>query len=229
LSREESKLLEVPEEELSKLKELAILCYDMGVQKILPSDVNKSSRKQAWAEDIQNELIKTKTVKILGIAGYENIGLGAGKAILYDILQNKIDEFDQIEIILLNPDTNKKDVLDGTCNVITRRIMEINEDAYNEEDLKNEIQKSFRSIKELYKQGKRKNITLYYYDFTPVFRIIMFDSVAFVGTYKRDRHGHESHILKLEKGTDESISLYYDFQKYFCLIRSLSTQVDLNG
>lgn len=227
LSKEEARLLEVSEEDLTKLKELAVLCYEMGIERILPSDTNKSSLSQKWAIDIRNELSKTKTVKILGIAGYENIGLGPGKAFLHDILQAKKDEIDHIEIVLLNPATSRTDVVDDQCDVISKRIIEISKDGYDERQLKIEMNKSFEIIKKLYLFGRKRNISLYYYDFTPVFRMIMFDSLSFVGTYKRNRHGHETPILKLAKESDESLSLYYDFQKYFCLIKSLSNKVDL--
>lgn len=225
LTTEEVRFLEIPEEDINKLKALVGLCNKLGIQEILSSNIDRTSRGQKWAREIQDELSRSKTVKILGIAGYENIGLGPGKAVLYDILQNKKDDFDNIEIILLNPETSDKDVLDSKYEVITKRIIDINKENYSEEILKREIYDSTEIIKKLNNVGRKRNVALYYNNNTPVFRIMMFDSIAYIGTYKGGFHGHETPILKLEKNKEDGISLYHDFEKYFCLIKSLSDKI----
>lgn len=196
---------------------LTLLDERSGIKRIFDCKKKTPALQQSYAEDVLAEVSSSKTLKILSIAGYENIGKGE-YSLLYEVLRKKWDL--DIEIILLNPDKGK--------TTIHERISQLKviNPSYKFADMKAEINKTIDKLITL--KASRNNdgsVRIYLHDKHPIFRLIICDKCLFMNTYESDLHGHESPVYKIVNilDSDENkLSLYKTFLNYFEKVKNVS-------
>lgn len=202
---------------------LRLLDERSGIKRIYDGKKFAPVIEQGYSEDVLSEVLSSNTLKILSIAGYENIGKGEKYSLLFDAIKQKSDL--TTEVILLDPTKGQK--------TIDERIIQLSthNPSYKSSDMKREIKKTIEKLKELKNEKKNSSMKIYTYNFHPIFRLIICDNCLFMNTYESDFHGHESPVYKIQKvsNNDSSelprLSLYNTFLNYFEKIKKLSSEI----
>lgn len=199
---------------------LTLLDERAGIKRIFDGKKKTPALQQSYADDVLAEVSSSKTLKILSIAGYENIGKGE-YSLLYELLGKKWNV--DIEVILLNPDKGK-----ATIHERISQLKVINP-SYKFAEMKAEINKTIDRLNTL--KNNRHNdgsVKIYLYDKHPIFRLIICDKCLFMNTYETDLHGHESPVYKIENilpSDENKLSLYKTFLNYFEKVKDMSEKL----
>jgi hypothetical protein len=197
---------------------LKLLDERAGIKCIYEGERGKPASKQKYSTDIEKDVSETKSLKILSIAGYENIGKGEGLSLLYSIL--KRDCGLDVEVILLDPAAEE---------IIKERIKQLqhNNPQYSNGQMKSEINETIERLKTLKKIRNNDTVKIYLYNDHPIFRLIICDDCLYMNTYETDFHGHESPVYRICRTHSEErnkLSLYSTFLNYFEKIKRLSKE-----
>ncbi len=205
-------------EEIKRLVEL--IDEKTGIKEIIPCE-GKSlpAIHQPYTKVIMKELRNSGSLKLLSIAGYENIGKGESNSLFYDFI--KENHTIDLHVILLDPDGNE---------TIDKRVSQLRKvyPSYTSSQLKNEIKSTADKIKRLKRARKSGKTELYYCKFHPIFRLIILDHCLFMNTYEESIHGHASPMYKIDKvkdPTSSNLSLYSSFDCLFENIRENSRKI----
>jgi hypothetical protein len=191
-----------------------------GIERIFNGVKEIPAIHQKYALDIMSEIKKTTSIKLLSIAGYENIGKGESRSLLYDYIRSNpnID----VEAIVLNPDCK---------NVCEERVNQLRHSCpnYTIEKMIYEINETLIKLKMLNdsRKGTSSKMNNYIYNYHPIFRLIIFDHCLYLSTYERNLHGHESPVYKIINISENDInrsSLYASYLNYYNKIKSLSNE-----
>lgn len=215
-----------PEEKKKDLLELLeLLDCKSGIKKIYPGKKGASARSQLYAQEVIKSLEASESIKMICIAGYEYIGKGIGSSLLLNALNQH--QLVNIEVITINPDS---------MEIISDRIKQIKRSYpdYTPTKMKNEITATTNTLKGVVVNRENVNdgdVSLFYTKNHPIFRLLIFDTCLFLGTYEINHHGHESPVYKIEKINDSdtanNLSLYDSFVKYYDLVKQSSDKVNL--
>lgn len=200
---------------------LHLLDERSGIKRIFEGKKGTPALQQSYSDDILSEVSSSKTLKILSIAGYENIGKGELYSLLYGTLLR--ERALNIEVILLDPNNGER-----TINERISQLKFINP-SYKSADMKDEINKTIDKLNELKtSRNNDESVKIYLYNQHPIFRLIICDKCLFMNTYESDLHGHESPVYKIQKILDSDehkLSLYKSFLNYFEKIKQMSSEV----
>lgn len=201
---------------LKTLDELA------GIKKIYNCQRQTSALRQQYAADVLQEVARSETLKLLSIAGYENIGKGEGTSLLYETLRK--ERTLDVEVIILDAEKGS--------DVINERVSQLrhsNPD-YNAEQMKIEISNTVKMIHKLQiSRGNDGSVNGYLYNQHPIFRLIICDQCLFLSTYEMNLHGHESPVYRIQRAdplNKDRLSLYGTFLNYYNKIKLASTHLN---
>ncbi len=203
-------------EEIKRL--VALINEKTGIEKIFPCKEGKPAINQPYAAEIMKELRNSGSLKLLSIAGYENIGKGESKSLFYDFLK----ENQGVDLVVIQ--------LDPSSKTISERVDQLRKTnpSYTSDQLKKEIETTKNKMNKLkVARGKNAKTKLYQCKFHPIFRLIILDHCLFMNTYEDAIHGHTSPMYKIAKVKSPSsgdLSLYNSFD---CLFENICTNSQL--
>jgi len=175
---------------------LAILLYYIAWQFIIkPLILNRRMRVREVYSNysqakpaIKNTLKESSNIKVMSVGGSSLTEEDRGE--MLDLLSKRILARAKVKILLLNPNSHavkaRFDELD--------RLKSINNES---QELSRHIFVSAQKI-----LSRNNEIELRYYDSKPIWRLYIFDKIAFISFYLGDKEGHNTEVIVLERGSD---------------------------
>ncbi len=184
-----------------------------GISKVYPAQVKTPALRQPYADDVVAQAKKSRSMRLLTIAGYEFIGKGDESLLLQTLKDGGPSE---IEIVLLKPDDPKtKVVFDERVEALRER-----DSAVSSQKIQQQVKDTIARMAEV-RTTTGKRVEVIQCSQHPIFRILLFDDCLFVSAYRRGAHGHESPMFRIERHVDGGhVTWFESFERYYQLVRT---------
>ena len=200
---------------------LLIVLARSGIEKIYEGKTDVHAINQVYFKDMMNEAGKTRSLKLLFISGYEDVGKGSTNSIFFDFIRSATIP---IEIIMIEP--NNSEVIGERVEQLKKCNPSCTVEAYSKA-----VSETFDQLRTLKKNRIDDSLNVYHCKFHSIFKLAIFDDCVFMSTYEVDLHGYEAPTYKIDRVSDpnaDRTSLYDTFSDLFGKIKKSSESASLD-